>query len=203
MITIRKIIIFYAFALSLISCTNNPCEDIVCGDYGTCNDGLCECNTGYFLNSNGICVDSCSVIVCGDHGTCFQSVCICELGYEKDAQGLCNTEIRTKFQGTWTVVDNCSQSGIASYTVSVTASTANIFEVKFTNFWGTFVNQTKATVDVNTISIARQQPDNDNYFISGAGTINAVANSITWNYNISDETGTSPQVNVCTATWTK
>lgn len=147
--------------------------------------------------------DPCKDVVCGDHGSCLEGVCNCENGYEKDSAGLCNTEIRAKFQGSWTVSDNCSQSGTASYTVSVTASTANILEVKITNFWGSFVNQGTATIDGNTINIARQEPDADLFFISGSGTINAANNSIAWNYNISDETGAAPVVDVCTATWTK
>jgi hypothetical protein len=147
--------------------------------------------------------DPCKDVVCGDHGTCLEGVCNCENGYEKDSAGLCNTEIRAKFVGSWTVSDNCSQSGTASYTVSVTASTANILEVKITNFWGSFVNQGTATIDGSTINIARQEPDADQYFISGSGTINAANNSIAWNYNISDETGAAPLVDVCTATWTK
>jgi len=147
--------------------------------------------------------DPCKDVPTGDHGTCVEGVVICDTGYEKDAQGLCNTENRAKFQGSWTVSDNCSQSGTASYTVSVTASTTDILEVKITNFWGTFVNQGTATIDGSTINIARQEPDADQWFISGSGTINAAANSIAWNYNISNETGASPEVDVCTATWTK
>jgi hypothetical protein len=158
---------------------------------------------GFFATSCE--TDPCKDVVCGDHGTCLEGTCNCETGYEKDAQGLCNTEVRAKFVDSWTVADDCSVSGTASYTVSVTASTANILEVKITNFWGTFVNQAVANIDGNTISIARQQPDNDNYFIIGQGTINAAGNTITWtNYTITDETNPASIVtDACTATWTK
>jgi hypothetical protein len=149
--------------------------------------------------------DPCKDVETGEHGTCLEGIVTCDPGYEKNADGLCNDEVRAKFvHAPWTVSDTCSQSGTASYTVSITTSTASILEVKITNFWGTFVNQATATVDGNTINIARQQPDNDNYLINGSGTINDARNEIRWNnYNISDETGATPVVDVCTATWRK
>lgn len=35
------------FAVSLSSCTSDPCKDVNCGTNGTCVEGNCECDPGY------------------------------------------------------------------------------------------------------------------------------------------------------------
>jgi hypothetical protein len=147
--------------------------------------------------------DPCKDVLCGDHGTCLEGTCNCETGYEKDAAGLCNIEQRAKFLGTWNVADDCSNSGTTPYQVIISNLSTGIFDVKIANFWEFFVMDVTAVVSGDTITISRQQPDNDNYFVIGTGTINDAGNSITWSYTISDETGTTPLLDVCTATWTK
>jgi hypothetical protein len=87
--------------------------------------------------------------------------------------------------------------------VIISNLSTGIFDVKIANFWEFFVMDVTAVVSGDTITISRQQPDNDNYFVIGTGTINDAGNSITWSYTISDETGTTPLLDVCTATWTK
>jgi hypothetical protein len=103
------------------------------------------------------------------------------------------------YKGTWTVSDNCSSSGTASYIVTVTSG-GSILEVNIANFWDAFINPVKATINGNTISIANQSPDNDGFFVSGTGTLSG--STITWSYTI-DGTAAGSGTDVCTATWTK
>lgn len=107
----------------------------------------------------------------------------------------------TTILGLWSVSDNCSQSGTASYMVII-QHTVNLNEYLIINFWGAFSNPVIATVSGNTINIARQEPDGDNFFVVGTGTINASQNQITINYTVSDET--NPQnisSYICSSTW--
>lgn len=52
--------------------------------------------------------DPCKDVVCGTNGTCTEGICICEAGYEQDSLGACNTQIRAKFVGSYTMVENCT-----------------------------------------------------------------------------------------------
>lgn len=156
--------------------------------------------------------DPCKDVVCGDQGQCVEGTCVCNAGYEKDANNLCNTEQRTKFlkqnangtvsAQTYVVSDVCSNSGTSDYNTTISAGTASITEVRVTNFYGLFTNAVVATVDGNTITIARQQPDNDSIYVVGSGTISGT--TITFSYSISDETDSANIVtDSCTATWVK
>ena len=42
-------------AFIVISCNQDPCKDVVCGDEGTCLEGTCDCNTGWEKDSAGLC----------------------------------------------------------------------------------------------------------------------------------------------------
>lgn len=147
--------------------------------------------------------DPCKDVVCGDQGQCVEGTCVCNAGYEKGATtNLCDTEQRAKFLGTFAVSDVCSNSGNSDYNVTISAGTAGITEVRVTNFYGLFTSAVVATVDGNTITIARQQPDNDNIFVEGTGTISGT--TITFSYAISDETDSANIVtDSCTASWVK
>lgn len=140
------------------------------------------------------CADECKDVVCQNAGVCTDGICDCPNGYEGT---LCESEVRAKFKGTWTVQDNCSQSGTSGYTVGVVNGTT-INEVNITNFWEAFSAPVKATVTGNTISVALQEPDNDDWTVSGQGTI--TGNTINWNYTITNPSGVA---DVCTGVWTK
>lgn len=177
--------LFKTFALTLLasatfsSCDTDPCKDVVCGDFGACVEGTCVCNTNY----------------------------------EADAAGLCNTLQRTKFltvaangditSATYSVADVCTNSNPANYTTTVSAHPTDMSQVNITNFWGTFTNAVVATVSGNTITIARQQPDNDGFYVAGTGTISGTV--ITFSYTITDETDPNTIVtDACNnVTWTK
>jgi len=147
--------------------------------------------------------DPCKDVVCGDQGQCVEGSCVCNAGYEQDAAGLCNTEQRAKFLGSYVVDDNCSSSGVTTYNTTIVTSTAGVTEVRLTNFWGEFTNAVVATVSGSTITIARQEPSGDGFFVEGSGTISG--NTITWTYTITDERDAANIVtdNCVDATWTK
>lgn len=143
------------------------------------------------------CKDECKDVTCNNGGTCVEGTCDCATGFEGTS---CDTEIRAKFQGTWTASDNCSLSGSDSYVVTSTDGTS-IMDVNLTNFWGVFNNPVKASINGNTITIASQAPDNDGYFVSGTGTL--TGSTISWSYTITNQNVTPNVSDVCTSSWTK
>jgi hypothetical protein len=42
-------------AVFIMSCDTDPCNDVPCGDFGTCNEGSCECELGYELDGDNLC----------------------------------------------------------------------------------------------------------------------------------------------------
>jgi hypothetical protein len=45
------------FGLFATACETDPCKDVVCGDHGSCVEGVCNCETGYEKNADGLCND--------------------------------------------------------------------------------------------------------------------------------------------------
>ncbi len=120
----------------------------------------------------------------------------CDPGFEGTD---CKTEVRAKFLGNYAASDS---PGSLTYSVVIGNGTSLSDVVISSSFSDNyFVNSVKATVSDKTITIARQQPDSDNYFVEGTGTING--KTITWNYNIINAT-VSPETAISyTATWVK
>jgi hypothetical protein len=143
--------------------------------------------------------DPCKDVVCDANSDCFDGECICRVGYEKDAAGNCTLE-REKFLGTWTAADDCSASGTATYVVTATKGGSDN-EVAIANFWNVFANAVVATTSGSTITIERQEPDSDSFYVEGSGTISG--STITWTYKITDESVTPIDTDNCTSTWTK
>ena len=92
------------------------------------------------------------------------------------------------YTGQYAVSEDCSASPAASYTVTVTADGET--GVKFTNFWGLFGAAVDASFDCETVSIARQEPDGDGYFVEGSGFIEKADDQVTLtiSYTVTDET---------------
>jgi hypothetical protein len=42
-------------AFIVISCDQDPCKDVVCGNEGTCLEGICDCNFGWEKDSADLC----------------------------------------------------------------------------------------------------------------------------------------------------
>lgn len=169
-----KLAAIAALALALVACETDPCGDSAerCLNGATC-DGI-------------------------------DGACICATGYEGDS---CSVVSRLKFlnnaaTATYAAVETGSSSGSSTYALTIGPSSASIEKVLIGNAWGSFVNTVVATVSGSTITIARQQPDNDNYYIEGTGTISGSV--ITVSYKVTDETVPSAILtdNV-TGTWTK
>ncbi len=50
---------------SLSGCNKNPCKDIDCGPYGTCEKGVCICEEGYMQDADGACNQRISKLIEG------------------------------------------------------------------------------------------------------------------------------------------
>jgi hypothetical protein len=164
---------------------------------------------GAFLIFSPSCGDSsdCTDVDCGANGICDAGNCNCDPGYELDADDKCTVESRSKITGNYIVNETCSNSGPATpFNVGIATGTT-VTEVLMSGFYGPaatggFVAPVKATVDGNTITIARQEPDNDDFFVEGNGTFtsSSTATVLTITYSVTDETsGTPPYTpNQCT-----
>jgi hypothetical protein len=146
--------------------------------------------------------DPCADVICGTGGQCLEGECICDAGYEKDADNQCNALVLDRIAGAYTVVEDCSNSAADTYVASIAKVDATNF--KITKFWNLFQNQVNATIeDDGSFKIARQEPDNDKFFVEGTGTLgtNAAGKAtITWNYTVKDETGATVVTDNCTST---
>ena len=47
---------FLFLSIFLFACQPDPCGEVLCGDYGTCQEGTCVCDQGFVLvDSTGLC----------------------------------------------------------------------------------------------------------------------------------------------------
>jgi hypothetical protein len=153
----------------------------------------------------------CTDVDCGAYGTCDAGNCNCDPGYELDTDGKCTVETRSKITGNYIVNETCSNSGTAApYNVGISNGTTAV-DVLMSGFYGPaaqggFVAPVKATIDGNTITIDRQEPDNDDIFVEGNGTVSITGSStiLTITYKVTDETGATVVTNQCNnVTFTK
>lgn len=161
---------------------------------------------GAFLIFTPSCGDEadCSKVDCGANGVCDAGVCDCDPGYELGADEKCSVQTRTKIVGNYLVNETCSNSGTApAYNVTIGNGTADD-EISFLGFYGPaaqggFIAPVKTTVDGTTITIARQEPDNDDIFVEGTGTFSTAgaATILTITYRVTDETVTPIITNQC------
>lgn len=161
---------------------------------------------GAFLFFTPSCGDStdCTDVDCGANGICDAGNCDCDPGYELGTDDKCSVETRSKITGNYLVNETCSNSGTApAYNVTINNG-ATAPEVSFLGFYGPaaqggFVAPVKATVDGTEITIARQEPDNDDIFVQGTGTytVSGTTTVLTISYTVTDETGTPIVTNTC------
>ena len=111
--------------------------------------------------------------------------------------------LQSDFVGQYSVDEDCSTSAPAAYNVTITAGTSTS-EVRLANVWDSFGAAVVATIDCESITIARQEPDGDDYFIEGNGTLEKRDNDvivITISYSVTDETDPANILtDVCTQT---
>lgn len=146
--------------------------------------------------------DACKDIECGEFGTCNEGVCLCESYYELGADNKCSVLERAKFLGSYNVSESC-QFSTADYTSNInTNNTTANNEVRISNVWDSFNNAVVGTVAGNTITIARQTPDNDSYYIQGSGVLEG--STVVFTVTITDESdATAILTNNCTFTYAK
>ena len=150
--------------------------------------------------------DPCKDIVCQNGGTCAEGICACPSGYEGD---LCAAESRTKFlktgnvDATYAVVELGTRSGSKSYSVVVKGSSTSNTKLLITNFWGLFTNPVTATISGSKVTLARQEPDADKYFVEGSGVY--ANGKITMTYKVTNEAVTPITTDdfAGTSIWTK
>ena len=143
------------------------------------------------------CPDTCGFGICLEDGACD-----CDPGYEYDTDGICNVLIQSKFVGIYTASENCVTG---PYLVEIVTN-ADVTKVGIKSFWKLFQNQVIATVDGTTLTIARQEPDNDNFFVEGSGTLSTNASGkkvISLNYTVKDEDPMDPSTTTCATTYTE
>jgi hypothetical protein len=149
--------------ITIYSCKKDKCKNIVCQHEGVCNNGKCQCPQGYEGNN-------------------------------------CEFYAISNLTKTWTVTDSvveqptgsvqyqnysyqCTINPLMASSISIQNNIASIL-----NFGSPFfINSIKASYSANTISIARQAPDADFYYISGTGTI--ASNEINFVYLVETSFG--------------
>lgn len=149
------------------------------------------------------CGDKCDKKDCGN-GICDEvdGSCNCDPGYEYDADGNCNVLSQDKYIHTFTVTEDCSA---APYLVQILRG-GGVTDLLLKNVWEQFQNSVTATIDGNTITIPRQEPDGDKFFVQGSGTYAVNANGkgvITMTYTVSDEDVPSSGTANCISTFTE
>lgn len=104
---------------------------------------------------------------------------------------------REKFLGIYQGNVLCIQPPNGTFQSEVRPANDNLTDVFIDNLGGRFQNPTRATVDRNTITIARQDPDAIGNYVTGSGNI--VGNVIT----ISFDTQCGSTTNSCVYTMEK
>lgn len=129
--------------------------------------------------------DPCKGVNCGPDRTCFEGECICFYG--EDINGNC---IPSELKGSYWVVEDCSSSISSQYSTYIDFNGER--QLIIIKFWELFVAPVVATYESPVkLRIARQEPDNDNYFVEGEAALNIDDSgkiTITFKYTVKDET---------------
>ena len=124
----------------------------------------------------------------------------CDPGFEREA-GVC-VDVRAQFVGTWTASDTCNRSGTATYNVEIALDPATQDGLLVSSFWNAFIAPVRASLSGDALSISRQEPDADEYFVIGTGVVDATGN-VSFDYRVSDETDPAAiLIDRCQSTWT-
>jgi hypothetical protein len=180
----------------------DPCAGKNCG-FGTClPDGTCECQPGYSKDASGACtvLDPCYNKNCGN-GICQpDGSCKCNPGYSLDNTGKCTVALESKFEGSYKVNETCVPSitgipVIQNYDASIQAG-ANKTDSKIAIIGlcgpvsaGGFANPVNLNIVGDSIFMYNQNPDGDEFYVSGKGKINSTATRIDMNYKMTNSTG--------------
>ena len=125
----------------------------------------------------------------------------CDPGFEREA-GAC-VDVRLRFLGDWTVSDTCNASGTDMYNVQIALDPAVPDGLLISGFWNAFLAPVSATLSGDAITIDRQEPDADSYFVQGSA-VEATPGTLGANYRITGEDDpTAILTDICQSTWTK
>jgi len=179
-INLLMVALIGAMTLTLTSC--DECKDVTCENGGTCTEGVCECADNYYGDA---CETQCV------NGTYASGTCGCDAGFEGDA---CDTESRTNWVGDFNGDDNCGftyESTISNGTESDEVNISNFagFDVSIV---GSIANGSDLTIDTQTDASGR--------VFSGTGTLASTGNTVTLNYTVEFDDGTSED---CVITYTR
>jgi hypothetical protein len=140
--------------------------------------------------------DPCQDVECGS-GVCIDGSCDCDLGFFTDNTGSCTVN----GTGFYNVSENCS-AGV--YTVEMVAGSNNN-QLLIKNFWETFSSNVTMEVNGSSVTIPRQEPDGDDFFVQGSGTwtVNASGKPVfSITYKVTDESVSPIDESNCTSTFT-
>ena len=130
-----------------------------------------------------------AVAVIGSIATLASCTKTCDEGFEGDK---CDVEIRAKFFGTYSASQTKNGGAATTSVATITTSTANINTINISNLPNNFFSSSvKATVTGTAFTIASQDPDNDNYIITGTGALTGTTITITYTVTGDDGTGTN------------
>ncbi len=164
--------------LGIMSCTSDPCKD---------KSATTQCNGKGVLVANG---SSCD--------------CQCDAGYTGTD---CATLLSSVFVGSYSCVEVGDKSGSSSYVATMTPNTSSVEKMNIKNLWNQFVNNANFSISGSNITMSLQEPDADKFFVqNGTGTWSKNASGkvvIKINYEVVDNTGSSPITDKVTATWTQ
>jgi len=153
--------------LFIYACTD-PCDDVVCQNGGTCDEGTCLCPDGY-SGVNCEIFDPCFDVNCQNGGNCIDGNCICERGYIGES---CELETRATFIGLWDASWICDidPTDLNEDVLEIVISNNDILEVIL------ILDEENifAQVDENGSFIINRQEllsDGDLYFVEGDGKL--------------------------------
>lgn len=103
--------------------------------------------------------------------------------------GNTSTFDNTAVLGSYSVSENGSASGTASFVITISTGSSST-QILISNFWGVFTGNVIGNMTNSTaFTIARQQPDSDGYYVVGSGTYSN--NTLNMTYTVSDERDTN------------
>lgn len=109
-----------------------------------------------------------------------------------------NTDARDKFVGSWTCVENSSQNGTSTFTVTISLNSGNSTQIYLANLYQLGTSQKfYAVIAGNSATIPSQTLNN--FTINGSGTMSSTNTKIDWSYNVND----GADIDNCTAVFSK
>jgi hypothetical protein len=159
------------------------------------------------------CGDKCEKKECAN-GQCddLDGTCLCDPGYEYDADGACNVKSQDKYLGQYLVAETCG-TATDDYASSISAN-SDLTKINISKVWNLFQNAVIGSIEGNTVTIARQNPDGlemdgTRYFVSGTGTYSTNSTGkgqVSFSFTITKENdggGTIISTATCTMVYTK